>query len=86
MDITLTEGVNNLRRVTLGSLSIWFSYETPIAVSREDETPLVAQNIWTTTTARHLNILDGGNKASRVPHQEVLDRIADSISVTSMRF
>ena len=81
MDIILTEGTRSLTHITMGPLVIWFSYETPVAVRRGDTPVLVSQNQWGTSTGRHLNNIDGGQKNTRVPHQEVLDAIADCISV-----
>jgi len=56
----------NLTRVTLPGLSVWFSYETPVAVRVEDSDALVvARNQWTTTTGKHLTMIDGGGAAAR---------------------
>lgn len=44
-----------------------FSYQTLVAFRRRRDGKLVVrQNDWSTTTGKHLNALDGGDKKSRV--------------------
>lgn len=51
-------GAHSLR-VDIGTLSLYFSYETVIAF--QDASGLVVrQNDWSTTTGKHLNWIDGG--------------------------
>ncbi len=45
---------------------IWFSHKTPIAFRGRDGKRLVRVNDWSTTTGKHLNAIDGGDKKSRV--------------------
>ncbi len=52
--------------VTIGPITIWFSYHTPIAFRAPGCPRIVRQNDWSTTTGKHLNAIDGGNKKSRV--------------------
>lgn len=57
-------GAHSLQ-VTFGSLTVYFSYDTPVAF----QTPgrrVVRQNEWKTTTGKHLNWIDGGDKKGRV--------------------
>ena len=46
----------NFTRVDLPSLTIWFSYRTPIAFSHEG-TITARENDWGPTTGKHLNIV-----------------------------
>lgn len=55
----------NFTRVTVGNLSLWFSYETPIGFQVGDGSKVVRRNDWGTTTGRHLNYLDGGSEAAK---------------------
>jgi hypothetical protein len=80
MALNLINKAANLNQVSLGSLTIWFSYETPVAIQRSGQKPVVAANEWSVATGRHLNLIDGGDKATRVAHQVVKDAIADSVS------
>jgi hypothetical protein len=46
--------------VELGLLTLWFSYETPIAYRIPGHAIVVRQNDWGATTGKHLNAVDGG--------------------------
>ena len=59
----------NETTLELPGITIWFSYETPIAF-RAGGPHVVRQNSWSTTTGKHLNRIDGGDKASRIPGPE----------------
>lgn len=62
-------GAHSLR-VDIGSLSVYFSYETVVAFSDEKDGKggqlVVRKNDWSTTTGKHLNWIDGGNKSARI--------------------
>lgn len=68
---TLSNLGPNFTCVTIGGVSVWFSYTTPIAVlSPETDGIIVRENDWSTTTGKHLNAIDGGtraDKARRIP-------------------
>lgn len=53
--------------VTVGDLSVWFSYRTPVAYQYGSGRIVVRENDWSTTTGKHLTYIDGGDKRSRVP-------------------
>ena len=56
----------NFTEVELGSVTVWFSYQTPIAFRVSGEKRIVRRNEWGVTTGKHLNWLDSGDKDSRV--------------------
>lgn len=58
------------------SIGIWFSYETPIAF-RVDDTTYISENVWSQTTGKHLNYIDGGAKAGRMKHADFLKKITE---------
>ena len=62
---TVYHYANNFVRVSVGPVTVWFSYTTPIAFTVGGER-VVRQNEWSTTTGKHLSQIDGGDKASRV--------------------
>lgn len=74
MSITL-HPVGNAARLDLGEVEIWFSYETPIAFRLAGGTPVVSENVWSTTTGKHLNLIDGGDKKGRLPHAEFTEAL-----------
>lgn len=56
---------NNSTKVEMGRITLYFSYETLIAIE-VDNFRTVHENIWGTTTGKHLNAIDGGrNKEGR---------------------
>lgn len=85
-DITLSRSLNNkLTEVQIGTTRIWFSYETPVAFSLDYNTPVVSQNIWSQTTNRHLNSIDGGSKSAksaRLPH-ELFENLLNELTITA---
>lgn len=56
---------NNFVAVELGDKTVWFSYETPIAFYTPKTGDVIRQNEWSATTGKHLNYLDGGDKAAK---------------------
>lgn len=45
---------------------VWFSYQTPVAFRGRDGRRYVRQNDWSTTTGKHLNAIDNGDKKARI--------------------
>ena len=62
-------GVNSLM-VSIGALTLYFSYNTIVAFSTPQTGQKVRQNDWSTTTGKHLNWIDGGDKKGRLPSAE----------------
>lgn len=50
------------RVVNIGSLSLYFSYDTVIAFSSYKTGLVIRQNDWSTTTGRHLNAINPNHK------------------------
>lgn len=69
MRITHPTDRANFSRVETENAGLWFSYETCIAFSHPETGLVVHENIWSTTTGKHLNYIDNGTnsaKAARV--------------------
>lgn len=49
---------------------VYFSYKTPVAFRTREAGLRVRQNDWSTTTGKHLNAIDGGNKKTRIPGEQ----------------
>lgn len=49
---------------------VYFSYKTPVAFRTLKHGLVVRENDWSTTTGKHLNAIDGGNKKARVPGEK----------------
>lgn len=69
-----------LYAVELGSLTLYFSYETCVAFDTPYGKTVVSKNVWSTTTGRHLNEIDGGRKDERVEHAEFKRRLAEVLA------
>ena len=57
-------------RVDFGPVTVWFSYATVVAFRVCGHGLVVSKNVWSTTTGKHLNQIDGGDKGGRVDRDE----------------
>ena len=55
----------NFVHVTVGNVGVWFSYNTMIAF-RVGNNLLIHENIWSRTTAKHLNQIRGRNGHDKI--------------------
>lgn len=53
-------------RVSIGDVTLYFSYKTLIAFCAPGVGRVVSKNIWGPTTGKHLKWIDGGSKSDRV--------------------
>ena len=78
MSIKLTKGETpNETRLTIGSLTLYFSYETIIAYTHKNIT-VFCENVWSSTTSKHLNRIPGNREHNTLPYAaftESLDRV-----------
>ena len=70
-----SRGPNN-NCVTIGNKDVYFSYETIIAF-RADGRLYVHANDWSNTTGRHLNDIDGGDKAGRLKSADFRQKLKE---------
>lgn len=63
----------NMYQLEHGTLTIWFSYETPIAFLTS-QLFVARQNEWGPTTGKHLNVI-GANSQGRIPGPEFEARL-----------
>ena len=81
--ISLRKGETpNETTLHLPGISIWFSYETPVAFRFRGER-VVRENDWSTTTGKHLNRIDGGGnaRADRIPGDEFERLLEDALDL-----
>jgi hypothetical protein len=71
-------GCNSLC-IEFPNLSVYFSYNTIIAF-KTDNKLIVCENVFSTTTGKHLNIIDGGQKESRLKHDNFKNRLNDILT------
>jgi hypothetical protein len=60
------DGDANALRFNVGEYSFWYSYQTLVGFRVPGHPLVVHENIWKSTTAKHLNQIDGGRKGERV--------------------
>ena len=79
--ITLTKGASpNETRVTIGTLTLYFSYETIVAYTHKNIT-VFCENVWSSTTGKHLNRIPGNREHNTLPYAaftESLNRVLDA--------
>ena len=67
-------GSHSLKFTDPTNRQFWFSYKTLIAFYAPDKSGLwstyVIQNQWSTTTGKHLNWIDNGNKKERLTPED----------------
>jgi hypothetical protein len=69
----------NFTEVTLGDVTVWFSYRTPIAFVAPGHPVTVRENDWGLTTGKHLNHLNYGPDG-RIPGAEFQQRLDSVLS------
>ena len=57
---------NNFHSIELNGVKLYFSYETLVGFFHPIRGHVVAINTWGNTTGKHLTLIDGGDKQSRV--------------------
>lgn len=60
----------NAMWVRIDGYEFYFSYQTIVAVMIPGSGLYVRKNEWGPTTSKHLNLIDGGRKSSRMPGDE----------------
>lgn len=62
------------QEVTVGQLTLWFSYQTVVGFEHPSTGRVVSENLWSTTTGKHLGVIEK-NKKKRVSRMEFQDRL-----------
>jgi len=58
---------------------LYFSYTTIIAFHERGRKIVVSQNIWSSTTGRHLNEIDDGEKEDRVDYNTFQKQLDEAL-------
>lgn len=66
-------------RLDWGSVTVWYSYNTPVAFRADGHNRVVRENDWGPTTGKHLNWIDGGDKRRRVSSEEFEQRWKEQV-------
>lgn len=65
-------------KVWLPNITIWYSYHTVVAFRTAKHGFVISENIWGTTTGKHLNWINP-NKGDRVPYDQYCDLLNDAM-------
>jgi hypothetical protein len=57
-------------RLDVGSLALWFSYDTVVAFHEDGHCRRVCKNLWGPTTGKHLNAIDDRDHKNRLPREQ----------------
>lgn len=68
-------GVNAMR-VDVGMLTLFFSYQTPVAFRTYNSGLVVRENEWGPTTGKHLNWLDSG-RSNRISGEDFENKLQE---------
>jgi hypothetical protein len=67
--IPVLQNFGNTSIVTIGKLTIWFSYKTPIAYQVEGKPMVVGDLHYSNTTSKHLNKIEP-EKKKRIDYKQ----------------
>lgn len=81
--IRLIRESTNETTLYIGELTIWFSYSTIVGFAYPGRGRVVSKNVWSVTTGKHLTHIDGGDKDSRLEHEEFKRQLRE---VLDMKF
>jgi hypothetical protein len=73
-------GPSSMRFTDANGVTYYMSYSTLVAVKVPGRPAIVRRNDWSTTTGKHLNAIDGGDKASRLSADDFRAAVAAAIS------
>lgn len=65
--------VRNFKSLKLGSITLYYSYDTIIGFCTPNTGLCVTENVWGSTTGRHLNMIS--EKEDRIPRDEFKKRL-----------
>ena len=72
----------NQHSITIGGLDLYFSYETCVGFNSDliEEGDVISENIWSNTTGKFLNMLEGDHK-KRFPHDKFTDMLSNVLEL-----
>jgi len=60
----------NLYSDYVNGYQVYYSYNTAVGIRYPNNDLYLSENVWSTTTGRHLTWIDGGNKKGRLKREE----------------
>jgi hypothetical protein len=68
-----------------GGITLYYSYQTIVAFRTVKTGLVVTQNYWATTTGKHLNWIDGGDKKSRLKADEFKAKLEAALTENGIK-
>jgi len=71
--------------ITIGGITLYFSYNTVVGFEAPEYGERICENVWTTTTGKHLNWLEP-DKDRRIPYEQFkqeLTKVIDKYNLTA---
>ena len=65
---------NHTQVISIGALEFYFSYDTIVAFNDENGNLVVTENVWGSTTGKHLNWINP-NKTDRLKHSDFQEKL-----------
>jgi hypothetical protein len=75
MNVSLRQTASNCTEVTIGEITLYFSYETCVGFHHASTGTVLSENIWSRTTGKHLTGF--GSKDCRIPHAEFQKKLEE---------
>ena len=69
--------------LTIGNLTLYFSYDTIVAFENENEL-VICENVFSNTTGRHLNLIDR-NKKKRISYGQFVSKLEEVLETHNLR-
>lgn len=84
-NVRLRQDAPNRATVTIGDLDLMFSYETVVAFRTPEDGLVVSENVWSTTTGKHLAAIDGGKTGGRWDQRRLHAEFTEALDEALMR-
>jgi hypothetical protein len=84
MSVKLKQLGPNQTSVEIGDVTLYFSYETCVAVHRTGHGYTICENVWGATTGKHLALINGA-KSPRTPRAEFVKQL-DALGVCVVKW
>ena len=74
---------SHAQKIDVGTLTLWFSYDTVVAFRTPKAVFFICENVWGTTTGKHLNWIDP-NKKIRLQSEDFDNRLDHALAKHSL--
>lgn len=72
-------GAHTLSLTYPNGITLYYSYQTVVAFHTPETGLVVSENIWGSTTGKHLNWLDGGRKSQRLRRLAYIEKLVQAM-------